>query len=78
MRVGPFTVDFLWRRERLIVETDGYRYHRGRANFEHDHERDAELATAGYEVLRFTWRQTLDHSEKVIEALRARLAPSLL
>ena len=77
-RVGDHEVDFLWREARLIVETDGYRYHRGRASFEHDHQRDAELATAGYEVLRFTWRQTQDHAEKVVEALRARLAPSLL
>jgi very-short-patch-repair endonuclease len=76
-RVGDHVVDFLWRRSGLIVETDGYRYHRGRANFEHDRRRDAELATAGYEVLRFTWRQILDQAEKVIEALRARLAPRL-
>jgi hypothetical protein len=31
VRVGPYLVDFLWRRERLIVETDGYRFHRGAA-----------------------------------------------
>lgn len=76
-RVGDHVVDFLWRRSGLIAETDGYRYHRGRANFEHDHQRDAELATAGYEVLRFTWRQILDHAETVVDALRARLAPRL-
>jgi hypothetical protein len=28
--VGPFEVDFLWRRGRLVVETDGYDAHRGR------------------------------------------------
>jgi very-short-patch-repair endonuclease len=77
-RVGDHVVDFLWRRSRLIVETDGYRYHRGRASFEHDRSRDAHLAALGYEVLRFTWLQVLNHAEKVIEALRARLAPSLL
>jgi len=29
-KVGQFVVDFLWRERSLIVETDGYRYHRGR------------------------------------------------
>ena len=27
--VGSWTVDFLWRERRLVVETDGYLYHRG-------------------------------------------------
>jgi hypothetical protein len=31
VRVGKFEVDFLWRQRRLIVETDGYRFHRGSA-----------------------------------------------
>jgi predicted transcriptional regulator of viral defense system len=34
VRVAGFTVDFLWRAERLAVETDGYRAHRGRQAFE--------------------------------------------
>ena len=29
-QVGPFTVDFLWREERLIVEVDGWKYHSSR------------------------------------------------
>jgi very-short-patch-repair endonuclease len=74
-QVGDCVVDFLWRRARLIVETDGYRYHRGRAAFEHDHARQARLIALGYEVLRFTWRQVVDEPEKVIAALRARLTP---
>jgi hypothetical protein len=31
MRIGSMTVDFCWVEQRLIVETDGYRSHRGRA-----------------------------------------------
>ena len=74
--VGPYVVDFLWREARLIVETDGYRGHRGRATFEHDHRRQAHLTALGYEVLRFTWRQVVDEPDEVVAALRARLAPS--
>jgi very-short-patch-repair endonuclease len=72
-RIGEYVVDFLWRASGLIVETDGYRYHRGRHTFEHDHRRQAHLAAAGYEVLRFTWRQIVDQADEVIAALRARL-----
>lgn len=75
--VGDYVVDFLWSHARLIVETDGYRYHRGRAAFEHDYARQARLVTLGFEVLRFTWRQIVYEPEEVIAALRARLTPAL-
>jgi very-short-patch-repair endonuclease len=52
--VGPYEVDFVWREQRLIVETDGYQSHRGRVTFEADRERDSELRARGWNVLRFT------------------------
>lgn len=54
VRVGPYRVDFLWREPRLIVETDGYRFHRGRQAFADDRGRDLELRRQGYEVIRLT------------------------
>jgi very-short-patch-repair endonuclease len=72
-RVGRYEVDFLWRRERLVVEVDGYAYHATRAAFERDHLRDAELQAAGYRVVRVTWRQLVDGPE----ALIARIAQAL-
>jgi very-short-patch-repair endonuclease len=77
-RVGDYVADFLSPWASLIVETDGYRYHCGRAAFEHDHARQARLIAHGYEVLRFTWRQVVDEPEEVIAALRARLTPTLI
>jgi very-short-patch-repair endonuclease len=74
--VGPHEVDFLWRTERLIVETDGYETHRDRASFEADRTRDAELKLLGYDVVRFTYRQVLDEPERVARTLRALLAGS--
>jgi very-short-patch-repair endonuclease len=50
-------VDFVWRDRRLVVEVDGYAYHRSPAAFERDRERDVLLTTKGWTVLRFTWRQ---------------------
>jgi very-short-patch-repair endonuclease len=50
-------VDFVWPGRGLIVEVDGYHYHRARSRFENDRRRDAELTAKGWRVLRFTWRQ---------------------
>lgn len=73
--VGRMTVDFLWTEQELIVETDGYGSHRGRAAFEGDHARDLRLRTLGYDVLHFSARQVFDEPDRVIELVRATLTP---
>ncbi len=45
--VEGYLVDFLWVAERLVVETDGYAFHRDRTAFERDRERDLDLTAAG-------------------------------
>jgi hypothetical protein len=60
VRVGRWTVDFLWPDRRLIVETDSYLYHRGMVAFEDDHVRDLGLRALGYDVRRFTGRQVTE------------------
>lgn len=75
-RVGRFEVDFLWRDERVIVETDGWVAHRHRGAFEGDRARDAELQAAGYLVVRFTWRQITETrllvATRIAQVLAAR------
>lgn len=66
-------VDFLWRDRRLIVETDGYRYHRGKAAFENDRERDLTLRTLGYEVIRLTYGQVTEGPERIAKTLKQAL-----
>jgi very-short-patch-repair endonuclease len=73
VRIGPFLVDFLWRERRLIVEVDGYRYHRGRLAFEADRSRDVELKLAGYDVVRLTYRQVVHHRERTARRLATLL-----
>ncbi len=55
--ISGMEVDALWPRERLIVELDGFAFHRHRAAFERDRARDAALQAAGYRVIRLTWRR---------------------
>jgi very-short-patch-repair endonuclease len=72
-RLGDIEVDFLWTGPRLIVETDGFRFHRGAAAFEHDHDRDLRLRAAGYEVLRFTYRQVATEPGAIAALIGRRL-----
>jgi very-short-patch-repair endonuclease len=72
--VGRFTADFLWQERSLIVETEGYRYHRGRQAFEDDRERDIELRMRGYEIVRLSYRQVLDDPARIASMLRTLLS----
>lgn len=76
VKVGRWTVDFLWRDERLAVETDSYRYHRGRIAFQDDHARELDLRRLGYKIRRFDERQITDEPDRVatdlIDGLRRR------
>jgi very-short-patch-repair endonuclease len=72
-RIGALTVDFLWREQRLIVETDGYRYHRGRAAFEDDHDRDLALQALDFEVIRLSYRQVMKKPKRIAAILRKKL-----
>lgn len=69
-RVAGLEVDFHWPGRRLVIEVDGYAYHRSRAAFERDRERDAILAAAGRRVLRFSARQIAERPDEVLRALR--------
>ena len=70
-------VDFLFAKQRLIVETDGWRYHRSRSAFERDRRRDATLTAAGYRTLRLTHRQLTTDHQAVARALRVALGLAL-
>ena len=78
-RLGPYEVDFLWRDAGLVVEVDGFAFHSGRARFEQDRRRDADLAARGVTVIRVTWRQLVDQPEAVLvrigQALASRIRP---
>ena len=73
VKVSGFEVDFYWRKQRFVVELDGYAYHRSAEVFEKDRRRDAVLAAAGIRVMRVTWTQLT----KEPEALLVRIAQAL-
>ena len=73
VRIGSYLVDFLWREQEFIVETDSYVYHRGRGAFQDDRSRDLGLRRLGYDVLRLSEQQIDEEPERVAETIAATL-----
>jgi len=71
--VEGLEVDCLWPAKRVVIELDGYEFHRGRAAFERDRRRDATLQLAGYRVLRVTHRRLVEDAGSVVAELRTLL-----
>jgi Protein of unknown function (DUF559) len=55
--VAGHEVDMVWLDRHLVVELDGYAFHRTRAAFERDRARDAALQVAGFRVMRLSPRR---------------------
>jgi uncharacterized protein (DUF1697 family)/very-short-patch-repair endonuclease len=73
-RIGRMRVDFLWPQERLVVETDGGRYHRTPTQRAADRRRDALLTKWRYHVLRIPGDEIDEDPEAVRATVHAALA----
>lgn len=67
------TVDFLYRRQRLVIEYDG-RHHGEEDQRVYDLARRNRLTRAGYVILHFTARDVLRWPERLVAEVRAALA----
>lgn len=74
--VAGYLVDFHWPGTGLVVETDGFAFHRTRTAFDADRERDQQLALAGYRVIRFTYDQVTRRRRDTARRLRRLIATS--
>jgi hypothetical protein len=70
VRVAGHEVDALFPAHRLIVELDGWEFHRDRDAFEDDRDRDADTLQAGFPTIRVTYGRLHDRAEA--EAARLR------
>jgi very-short-patch-repair endonuclease len=70
-------VDFVWQRQRLVVEIDHYFTHGSRRSFEDDRRRDAKLQRAGFRVLRITYERLGHDPAGVIADITTLLAEPL-
>ena len=74
VRVAGHEVDFLWCEQKLVVETDGFRYHRGHAAFEEDHQRDLDLRTGGFAIQRYTYHQVTSEPKRVATSIEGAIS----
>jgi len=67
------TVDAYWPAQRMIVQLDGFDYHRTRRDRERDATTDADLELAAYRVMRLTWDDIVVHVARTVRRLEAAL-----
>jgi hypothetical protein len=68
--IAGFIVDFHWPGTDLIVETDGFAFHRMPTAFEADRDRDQVLMLAGFRVVRFSYNQVVRRRRQTARRLR--------
>jgi very-short-patch-repair endonuclease len=66
-------VDFLWEKQRVVVETDGEGTHGTPVAFQRDRRRDQILVANGYRVPRATWAQMRDEFDDVVKPIARTL-----
>jgi len=66
MNAGASRASLVIRRARLVIEFDGFRYHRSKSAFQADRERQNEFVAHGWRVLRFFHRQVRDDLDGVV------------
>jgi very-short-patch-repair endonuclease len=67
--IGPYVADFYCHERRLVLELDGA-VHEEERQRAHDQNRDANLSSLGYRVLRFTNEEVLKDTDAVLERIR--------
>ncbi len=65
--LGPYVVDFLCLKARLVIEVDGSQH---QTAISRDEERTAWLRSRGFRVLRFWNNEVLQQTESVLEKIR--------
>ena len=68
VEIGPYIVDFLCRKEKLIIEVDGATHGDSRA-IRYDQRRDAFLETKGYRIFRVFNDDVFRNMDGVLEGL---------
>jgi very-short-patch-repair endonuclease len=75
LRVGKkvYEVDFLWRAAKLVVETDGGRFHDNPEAGSRDSDRNRALTAAGYLIPRLGWEDLRDRPGRTMAELARHL-----
>jgi Protein of unknown function (DUF559) len=69
-----YILDALFPVEKVIVELDGWEFHKGKIAFEDDRERDAETLARGHVTIRMTWDRIHERPRREAHRLGGILA----
>jgi very-short-patch-repair endonuclease len=72
-RIAGYEVDVVFRAAKLAIEVDGFAFHSDPEAFQHDRKKQNAIALVGYQVLRFTWLDLTEYSERVIAEVRGAI-----
>jgi very-short-patch-repair endonuclease len=72
--IDDFIVDFVCKKEKLIIELDGTYYHSLRK--EKDEKRTQKLESMGYKVIRYENEYLLNHLEQIVNDIELLLKSS--
>lgn len=67
-------VDFAYVNARLLVEADGFEFHRDRADYRKDRRRANAYCRLGWRLLRFSWEDVRFDPDYVVAAVAFELA----
>ncbi|HMY26973.1 MAG TPA: DUF559 domain-containing protein [Solirubrobacterales bacterium] len=66
-------VDFLWRKEGLVLELDGDAFHTDPIARQRDLEKTRFLESKGLTVIRITWKEFMEDPDGVVERIAREL-----
>jgi very-short-patch-repair endonuclease len=72
---GTHEVDAFWPLHRLVIQLDGFAYHRTRRDRERDASVDADLELGGYRIVHLTWDDVVVHPKRTVRRLARALRP---
>ncbi len=67
--IGRYRADFAWLAEKLVVEVDGWAFHKDSVRFQSDHDKRNAFARQGLTVLAFTWHDVVNTPITVVDAV---------
>jgi hypothetical protein len=70
-----YRYDFAFLRERVILETNGRRWHDDPSDYEADHEKWSVPGRYGFRIVFATWAGVTPNGEQLVRELRASLSP---
>ena len=69
-----YRYDFGFERSRMILETNGRRWHDDAADYEHDNEKWSVPGRLGYRIVFATWAKVTEHPSELVTELVATMA----